>query len=108
MLVFTYFFLWTHSLFCFLPTLLWTLNVQTKCGGEKKGHEGVGKKYLSKINWIAVGVLQKDDNDNESDTLCMSEYQRLHKCTTESARGPLYGGEKPSHGLKQLDVADKV
>lgn len=44
-----------------------------------------------------MGVLQKDDNDNESDTLCMSEYQRLHKCTTESARGPLYGGEKPSH-----------
>lgn len=44
-----------------------------------------------------MGVLQKDDNDNESDTLCMSEHQRLHKCTTESARGPLYGGEKPSH-----------
>lgn len=73
---------------------------------KKKGHGGVGKK--SKINWIAVGVLQKDDNDNESDTLCMSEYQRLHKCTNESARGPLYGGEKPSHGFKQLDVANKV
>lgn len=28
--------------------------------------------------------------------------------TTESARGPLYGGEKPSHWLKQLDVANKV
>lgn len=59
-------------------------------------------KYWSTIKWIAVGVSQKDDNDSESVVSDISVW------TTESARGPLYGGGKPSHWLTQLDVANKV
>lgn len=54
---------------------------------------------------------QKDD-DSESDKLCVCMHLCLHVHTASASlseqEGSLYGGEKPLHCLKQLDVADKV